>query len=199
MATRNTVQKTIVANALNSLANHPTADAVYDYVHANHPSISKATVYRILSKMSDESQILRVRINNGADHFDHQTHPHYHVRCTACGRVDDVPAQPALVDSLGAIIKQAASESEYCITHAELQFDGLCPVCQAKAATSAAKASIATNTPAANLKAATPFPETLGKGGSEKGDSEKNSSRAATSKQLNAAQTERQKLHEHHR
>ena len=126
MATRNTVQKSIVLQALNELANHPTADAVYDHVHASHPSISKATVYRVLNKMSDEDQVLRVRINNGADHFDHQVFPHYHVRCIKCGRVDD-----AIIPLLSAVEEQAAKASAYLITGCSLQFDGICPACQA--------------------------------------------------------------------
>lgn len=126
MATRNTVQKSIVLQALNELANHPTADAVYDRVHASHPSISKATVYRILNKMSDEDQVLRVRINNGADHFDHQVFPHYHVRCIECGRVDDV-----MIPLLSEVEEQAAEASSYLITGCSLQFDGICPACQA--------------------------------------------------------------------
>ncbi len=125
MATRNTVQKSIVLQALHELANHPTADAVYDHVHASHPSISKATVYRVLNKMSDEDQILRVRINNGADHFDHQVFPHYHVRCIECGRVDDV-----IIPLLSEVEEQAAEASLYLITGCSLQFDGICPACQ---------------------------------------------------------------------
>ncbi len=126
MATRNTVQKSIVLQALNELANHPTADAVYDHVRASHPSISKATVYRVLNKMSDEDQVLRVRINNGADHFDHQVFPHYHVRCIECGRVDDV-----IIPLLSAVEEQAAKASAYLITGCSLQFGGICPACQA--------------------------------------------------------------------
>lgn len=126
MATRNTVQKSIVLQAVNELANHPTADAVYDHVHASHPSISKATVYRVLNKMSDEDQVLRVRINNGADHFDHQVFPHYHVRCIECGRVDDV-----IIPLLSAVEEQAAKASAYLITGCSLQFGGICPACQA--------------------------------------------------------------------
>ena len=126
MATRNTVQKSIVLQALHELANHPTADAVYDHVHASHPSISKATVYRVLNKMSDEDQILRVRINNGADHFDHQVFPHYHVRCIECGRVDDV-----IIPLLSEVEEQAAEASLYLITGCSLQFDGICSACQA--------------------------------------------------------------------
>ena len=122
---RNTVQKAIVLEALNALANHPTADMVYERVHAAHPSVSKATVYRLLGKMADSGQILRVRINNGADRFDHQTFPHYHVRCTNCGSVDD-----AIIPSLSAANDLAARATSYTNITSSLQFDGLCPACQ---------------------------------------------------------------------
>ena len=125
MASRNTVQRTIIAEELRRLANHPTADDVYDAVHAEHPSIGKATVYRTLGKLADEGEIGRVRINNGADRFDHRSFAHYHVRCTCCGRVDDVMVPP-----LSSINEEAAQASGYVITGHTLQFDGVCPACQ---------------------------------------------------------------------
>ena len=48
MQTRNTVQRQIVLQAVRSLHDHPTADSVYAVIAAEHPSISKATVYRNL-------------------------------------------------------------------------------------------------------------------------------------------------------
>ena len=48
MPARNTVQRQIIADALRALANHPTADEVYEAVHAEHPSVGRATVYRTL-------------------------------------------------------------------------------------------------------------------------------------------------------
>lgn len=126
MATRHTVQRDIIKDELCHLANHPTADQVYEAVHAEHPNISKATVYRTLGKLSDEGEITRVKINNGADHFDHQTFPHYHVRCTICGKVDDV-----MINQIEALDSSAATASGYSITGCTLQFDGICPACQA--------------------------------------------------------------------
>lgn len=125
MATRQTVQRAIILDEVLRLANHPTADQVYDAVHAEHPNISKATVYRTLNKLSEEDEIARVKINNGADHFDHQTYAHYHVRCSICGRVDDVVIEP-----LAGIDDAAANASGYRIEGHTLQFDGVCPACQ---------------------------------------------------------------------
>lgn len=125
MPARQTIQRELIINELRSMANHPTADEVYASIHEKHPTISKATVYRTLGRLADEGVILRVKINNGADHFDHQTFAHYHVRCTECGRVDDVE-----VPVLDGAEKVASGTSDYVITGHTLQFDGICPACQ---------------------------------------------------------------------
>lgn len=137
MASRNTVQRTIIEDELHRLANHPTADEVFEAVHERYPSIGRATVFRTLGRLADEGQIARVRINNGADRFDHQTFAHYHVRCVRCGRVDD-----ALVPVLDAQAERAAAKaSGYLVTGHTLQFDGVCPTCQEAEATGAGVAS----------------------------------------------------------
>lgn len=127
MATRNTVQRSIVEEQLFELANHPTADQVYEAVHARYPRVGKATVYRTLNKLADEGVAQRVRINNGPDCFDHQTHLHHHIRCVECGRVEDVaiPVNQEL-DS------ETASMTGFKVFGHVLQFDGICPDCSAK-------------------------------------------------------------------
>ena len=125
MSARQTIQRQIIEGELCALANHPTADEVYASVHEKHPTISKATVYRTLGKLADEGEVLRVKINNGADHFDHQTFAHYHVHCLRCGKVDDV-----MVSQLSGIEQSAAAVSDYAICGYTLQFDGICPACQ---------------------------------------------------------------------
>lgn len=132
MPARNTVQRQVIEGALRRLADHPTADDVYEAVHAGHPSIGRATVYRTLGRLADEGAIGRVRINNGADRFDHQAFAHYHVRCTCCGRVDDV-----MVPMLVGVDEAAAEATGYRITGHSLQFDGVCPACQACEASTA--------------------------------------------------------------
>ena len=131
MGARNTVQRAIISEELRNLANHPTADDVYLAVHDKHPSIGRATVFRTLGKLADEGEISRVRINNGADRFDHRAFAHYHVRCVCCGRVDDVMT-PVLTD----VDDLAGEASGYVIIGHSLQFDGICPTCQEETTTS---------------------------------------------------------------
>ena len=41
--TRNTIQRALVLEAVQSLHNHPTSADVYEVVRARHPTISRAT------------------------------------------------------------------------------------------------------------------------------------------------------------
>lgn len=126
MQERNTIQKTLVLDALCALADHPTADEVAAEVQRRYPGVSRATVYRILNQAADSGTVYRVKINNGADHFDHQVFPHYHIHCSKCGKVDDVFTEqyvPKLT---------SADAANYIVTGHSLQFDGICPACQKK-------------------------------------------------------------------
>ena len=57
MQTRNTIQRQIVLQAVNQMHNHPTADAIYAVIAAQHPTISKATVYRNLNQLAAQGEI----------------------------------------------------------------------------------------------------------------------------------------------
>ncbi len=126
MTSRKTIQRGIIAEELCLLANHPTADEVYEAVHTKHPSIGRATVYRTLARLADEGEISRVRINDGADRFDQRAFKHYHVKCNRCGRVDDV-----MIELLTDVDDSAAQATGYSIAGHTMQFDGVCPTCQA--------------------------------------------------------------------
>lgn len=127
MAERNTMQKEIIHSALCRMANHPTADEVYQFIHSEYPSISRATVFRVLNKLADNGTVLKVNINNGADHFDHQTFRHYHAHCNVCGSVCDVNLQPiSFLDE-----NKIEADFNFQVTGYSLQFDGVCSKCKA--------------------------------------------------------------------
>ena len=70
MIYRNTVQRAMTLEAVRRLHAHPTAEEVYRQVAAEHPSVSRATVYRNLNQLAAQGEILRVPVPTGADHFD---------------------------------------------------------------------------------------------------------------------------------
>lgn len=121
---RNTVQQAIIEQALHELGNHPTADEVLAHIAEAHPSISKATVYRTLNKLAENGKALKVSMNDGADRFDHNTHPHFHIRCSVCNRVDDVEI-PVQID-----LAEASKASGFTVESYTIQFKGICPNCK---------------------------------------------------------------------
>ena len=127
MQTRNTVQRQIVLRAVRSMHDHPTADGVYAVVAAEHPSISKATVYRNLNQLALQGEILRVPVSNGADRFDFNIKEHYHVRCTECGGVYDV-----FLSQMPDLLDKIEDDSGVLIKGYDILFEGVCAACRAK-------------------------------------------------------------------
>ena len=125
MAERQTMQKSIIYAALCELANHPTVDMVYERVQRDFPSISKATVYRVLRQMAEQGKILRIPVPEGADHYDHQTHNHFHVCCSSCAKVDDVE-----MPHPGALEKTVTDSCGYELTGCSVVLQGICPACR---------------------------------------------------------------------
>ncbi|MGN0302211.1 MAG: Fur family transcriptional regulator [Anaerotardibacter sp.] len=124
---RNTVQQTLIEQALHELNNHPTAEEVFLHVSKDHPSIGIATVYRTLNKLCESGKARKVFSPAGADRFDYTVAPHYHVQCSKCGAIEDV-----LVELPQNILEQVADISNYTVDSLSLSFGGLCPKCRAE-------------------------------------------------------------------
>ena len=125
MQTRNTVQRQIVLQTVLRMHDHPTEDTVYAAVAAEHPSISKATVYRNLNQLVIQGDIRRVPVPNGADRYDFNTSEHYHVRCTHCGQVYDV--HMPYIDNLLDKVEDASGVE---VQRYDILFEGVCQNCK---------------------------------------------------------------------
>ena len=93
-------QRESILKVLQGTKTHPTADWVYEEVRKTIPNISLGTVYRNLTRLSDEKAIVKLGLGTGIEHFDGNPQPHYHVLCTECGAIKDIEAQP--LDELNA-------------------------------------------------------------------------------------------------
>ena len=119
---RNTMQRQIILDAINSLANHPTAEEVYLHVSKSPPTISKATIYRNLATAAENGEISSVGVFDGAMRFDHQHHDHFHFVCDKCRKLVDVPSFDLTAD--------LASIADLNIKKVELTLRGLCKDCK---------------------------------------------------------------------
>ena len=125
MIKRNTIQRSLVLEAVNRLQCHATADEIYEEIKKDHPNISRATVYRNLNVLSEMGEIRRMETPGGADRFDHRCHDHCHVRCQKCGRVFDVD-----VDFITGLEQRIRDAHGFEFTGYDILFRGICPDCQ---------------------------------------------------------------------
>ena len=125
MARRNTIQRSLVLEAVNKLHCHASADEVYDEIIKEHPTISRATVYRNLNLLSEMGEIRRLEIPGSADRFDHISTNHCHVKCEVCGRVFDVDME--FVSGLECGIRDSHG---FDFTGYDIIINGICPDCK---------------------------------------------------------------------
>jgi len=124
---RLTTQRQIILEELGKVTSHPTANEVYDMVRKRLPRIGLGTVYRNLELMADTGVILKLEVGGTQKRFDATTEPHYHIRCSSCGKVDDVH-----IEVQQQINQLAKSASNYEILGHHIEFAGICHDCQNK-------------------------------------------------------------------
>lgn len=117
-------QRECILKNLQSRRDHPTADMVYESVQVDEPNISLGTVYRNLSFLAENGQILKISTGIGPDHFDGFTEAHNHFVCRKCGRVLDLDY---VADK--KIIADASKNFNGEIEGYDLQFYGTCEDC----------------------------------------------------------------------
>lgn len=125
MQERQTKQKQIIYDALKTL-DHPTATEVYGYVHNRFPTVSRATVFRVLGGFAANGKALELRAAGNEVRYDYNVMPHYHAHCEKCGRVADVTASGIPVEGLSV-----ASENGFRVDGYSIEFFGTCRDCQA--------------------------------------------------------------------
>ncbi len=123
---RNTLQKRIVWDIFCSMTNHPSAGMVYDEVCRRYPSISKATVYRLLAEFAEERRLTRIKLSDSTDRFDFNTSRHCHVVCRCCGAVADADIAGSVAD----IFSGAVGHEGFLLEECQVEFVGLCEKCQ---------------------------------------------------------------------
>lgn len=82
-------QRDALLNELHSRCDHPTAEELYISIKKEIPNLSLGTVYRNLSLLESEGEIIKIS-SDGADRYDGNITPHYHFSCTECGGISDI-------------------------------------------------------------------------------------------------------------
>ena len=122
---RLTTQRQIILEELSKVKTHPTASELYDMVRKRLPRIGLGTVYRNLELMAENGMILKLEVGGTQKRFDATTDNHYHIRCSSCGKVDDIDTP--VMDEL---VKSASDSTPYQVIGHHVEFTGICPDCQ---------------------------------------------------------------------
>lgn len=126
MQERQTKQKQVIYDALKAL-DHPTATEVYGYVHDHYPTVSRATVFRVLGGFASSGRALELKVAGEEIRYDYNVMPHYHAHCLECGRVADVKAKGMPLGGL-----QVSAEEGFEVSGYSVEFFGRCRECKEK-------------------------------------------------------------------
>ena len=124
MQERHTKQKQIIYDALKTL-DHPTATEVYAHVHSHSPTVSRATVFRVLGGFAQNGKALELKMAGSEVRYDYNAARHYHARCVECGRVADVCTKG--INDGGMV---ATNAEDFEIEGYTLEFFGRCKICK---------------------------------------------------------------------
>lgn len=122
-----TPQRLAIYNMLSSTKSHPNAEMIFNELQALYPTMSLATVYKTMEILKEIGLIQVLNAGEDSFRYDADTSNHPHIRCTQCGRVDDVDN----ID-LEAFVNQVSKGTKYQIMGQQFYFHGICPDCQHK-------------------------------------------------------------------
>ena len=77
-----TQQRIVIYEALLRLENHPAAEAIYEAIKLNNPSVSLGTVYKTLDTFVTVGLAVKVMSEEGFMRYDANMGYHNHIYCT---------------------------------------------------------------------------------------------------------------------
>jgi Fur family peroxide stress response transcriptional regulator len=118
-----TPQRLAITDAL-YVHGHVNIEALYEMMLQKFSSISLATIYKNINIMLDSSFIQEVKIPHSKSVYELTKAVHSHIVCSECGTIED------LTLDLSSVKENAALQTHFHVTNADLVFSGICKNCQ---------------------------------------------------------------------
>lgn len=121
---RVTPQRQCIFRHLYGDGEHPTVESLHERARAEMPTISLKTVYQTVHDLADMGEVQLIDLGTGTQRVDPNVEEvHHHLVCVRCGRIRDVPADPAP--------PRLSSEARggFTIDAVEVNYRGLCEEC----------------------------------------------------------------------
>ena len=122
-----TPQRLAVYEALAEKPWHPNAEMLYKKLQPKYPAMSFATVYKTVEILRDIKVIQILNAREDSYRYDANMHEHYHLCCTECGIILDVPMDKVIREQLNSLVQ---SQGGFLVTGGQFYFYGLCSKCQ---------------------------------------------------------------------
>lgn len=122
-----TPQRLAVYRTLAESKEHPSAEMIYSKLRDLFPTMSLATVYKTVDMLVELGLVQKLNVGEDSFRYDAWTDEHSHIRCTSCGRVDDLVEIDASM-----MVDAARAGTDYQITGQQFYFYGICKDCQKK-------------------------------------------------------------------
>ena len=118
-----THQRTAIYRMLASTERHPTPEEVYSEIRTQLPSLSLATVYKVLDQFYQHGLLRKVSTKTQVARYDANISPHHHLVCSSCGTIWDVKKE-GVMEGLSASV-----ENGFRVSHYDVIFHGQCAAC----------------------------------------------------------------------
>ncbi|MDH5751538.1 MAG: transcriptional repressor [Deltaproteobacteria bacterium] len=122
-----THQRTAVFKMLAGTKSHPTPEDVYSAIRQDMPSISLATVYKILDLFYHKGFLRKISTEGQVARYDANTMPHDHLVCNSCGTIRDLESSPS---NETKVVIPVMNDFE--VSHYDVVFYGTCNSCSGK-------------------------------------------------------------------
>ena len=118
-----THQRTAIFELLARSESHPSPEEVYKQIRPQLPSISLATVYKVLDLFHRRGFLNKVSTEGQVARYDANVRPHHHQICTSCGQIHDI--EPVISPEQMASTKS----NGFKVSHMDIIFHGTCHDC----------------------------------------------------------------------
>lgn len=118
------IQRLKVLEYLYHHRTHPTVDQIFQDLHQELPTLSKATVYNTLRALMKAELVRVITIEDNETRYDIQVDDHGHLKCDECGTIYNFH-----------IFKESLCSDDldrFQIRERNVYFKGICPSCLMK-------------------------------------------------------------------
>ena len=123
---RQTAQRRAILDALTHAPGPLTPQEVLDAARETHRGLGLATVYRNLSTLEQDGEVVPVHLPGESARFEVSGRGHHHhFSCETCGNVFELTATCPV-----AVLEGVTLPGGFAVKHHELTLYGLCPSCQ---------------------------------------------------------------------